>query len=272
MKKGFLTCGGGLLVVVVLLVVIVVFTMNTFLKSFDKGKLKDMGFESQAEFDAFSETFSKQADTSSFPVSYQSSDLDSLKSILQSSVALADSSPLYLQNGLLNVSAFDKENNGSLLNAVALESHLYACFLNFVYQSVLSQASKSQLSEITILSYTLNTAQNHSAVLKLDTQILKESLKEYGKALPGDLYIQYNYDILYQNDNVKLSNVSLKFNELSEQDNATAMKFLDTVLASNTKQVFADILQAIINSFSNSVGAVTLFSETLVTMEVANEI
>lgn len=267
MKKGFLTCGGSMLVGIVVIVVVISFAFNSFIKSFSNDMLNEMGFNSQAEFDSFSEIFSENISSTVFPVIYQSSDLEVVKQTLQNCVMLDDNSPLYLTNGLLNIPAIDQEGNASLTDDICFEPKLYACFLDFIYKSVVSDAKKSQLSDIRVLSYELNSAENHRVVLKLDTDVLKNSLKDYGKALPSDLYIQYNYDIIYENNSVKFQNLKLKFNQLSEENNTTALNFLKVVLGNDCEKIFGDILQAIVNSFANSLNANTLFSELTISME-----
>ena len=274
-KRSFLSCGSVFVVVMLLMLGALIFGVNSFFDSFKKDVYEQLGFSSQREYDEFVSIFSKDVQSAIFYTdTYNNNDKQYVDTTLLNSISLKDGSSLFLENGHLNIEALDKLENSQLISDMVFSVKQFAYLENLVLKSVINEEDESnEFETMQILAYKLNTETNHSVTLKLNTTKLKESLKEYGEALPSDLYIVINYDIIKDgNKNYKAKNLSIHFNNVDEKVNNEAKKYFKSVLQTEADKVFSDIVMTVINSFNNTLNIRTIFSLEKIRMEAYNEI
>ena len=273
-RRSLLTCGGSFVVFMLVLLVALFFGVSSFFDSLKQDEYKQFGFSSQQEYDEFVSVFSKNVGSAIFYAdSYDVNDRQFVDYALSNGILLKDGSSLFLQNGCLNIEALDKQGNSELTTPLVFSDRQFAYLENLILKSVINEENENnELSSMQVLAYKLNTATNHSVTLKLNTAKLKESLGDYGKALPSDLYIIINYDIIKdENQNFKAKNLSIHFNNVEEKVNNQAKKYFKVILQAEADKVFSDIVMTVINSFNNSLNIRTIFSLENIRMEAYNE-
>lgn len=267
MKKSFLTCGGMAVVMIVIIVVAGILGFKAFQSSINNSLLNELGFASQEEYKDFVNVMNQPFDATGFYTDiYTTSDIEYVKSTLANSISLQDGSALFLESGHLNIDAIDKENNASISTQMAFSEKQFAYFEHLLYSSLFVNANSNVLSDMSILSFTMNTNTSHKVVLKLNTTKLKKTLGNFSEALPEDLYITLNYDIINNDNKWQTTNQSIHFNTLNETYNEKCIKFFNGCMQAHPAVNFSNIFITLVNSFDTATSAKTNFSDSIITI------
>lgn len=267
MKKSFLTCGGIALVFFVVLIVGIVIGFNALQNSFRTSLLQELGFSSEEEYDDFVTVMNKPFDESSFYENlYSNEDETFVKNAIKENVQLIDNSPIFNDNGYLNIEGLDKENNTVFLNSIEFSQKQFAYFETLMLTSILSydDLEKNEFNNAQILEYKILNSTTHIVILKLETQQLKSNLGDFKEALPDNLYCTIQYDIIKVNNEYQATNQSIQFNKLDETYNEKCIKFFNGLLQNHPAKVFSDLIITLINSFDNSTNSKTTFTENTI--------
>lgn len=267
MKKSFLTCGGIALIFFVVLIVGIVIGFNALQNSFRTSLLQELGFSSEEEYDDFVTVMNKPFDESSFYENlYSNEDETFVKNAIKENVQLIDNSPIFNDNGYLNIEGLDKENNTVFLNSIEFSQKQFAYFETLMLTSILSydDLEKNEFNNAQILEYKILNSTTHIVTLKLETQQLKSNLGDFKEALPDNLYCTIQYDIIKVNNEYQATNQSIQFNKLDETYNEKCIKFFNGLLQNHPAKVFSDLIITLINSFDNSTNSKTTFTENTI--------
>ena len=267
MKKSFLTCGGIALIFFVVLIVGIVIGFNALQNSFRTSLLQELGFSSEEEYDDFVTVMNKPFDESSFYENlYSNEDETFVKNAIKENVQLIDNSPIFNDNGYLNIEGLDKENNTVFLNSIEFSQKQFAYFETLMLTSILSydDLEKNEFNNAQILEYKFLNSTTHIVTLKLETQQLKSNLGDFKEALPDNLYCTIQYDIIKVNNEYQATNQSIQFNKLDETYNEKCIKFFNGLLQNHPAKVFSDLIITLINSFDNSTNSKTTFTENTI--------
>lgn len=262
MNKNYLTCGTITIIGIVAIVIGLIFGLNAIQKSLEMSFYQSLGFQNKEEYLDFVEVINEPYDESVFYDNiYSQTDIDYVVNQLKENITTNDSQTIFFDNGYLNIPAFDKENNVNFLNEISFSHIEYAYFNSLLFTSLFADegTEKNELSDVQILKYTI-TSSNHTAVLKLNTQELKNSLGKYGNVLPNDLYITLNYDIIISNNEYKSTNQKIQFNLLNEEYNNKCINLFNNILSSHPAVMFSELVTTLINSFDKSTNSKTIFS------------
>ncbi len=269
-KKSYLTCGGVFLVFIVIVVVGGIVGINAIQKSFRASILQELGFNSEQEFDDFVTIMNDPFDESVFyQNTYDQSDKDAVTQTLLTNIQLIDNSPLFYDNGYLNIEAIDKENNVSVLNAMPFTTKQFAYFETLLYASLFADESTENnklLTDTQILEYRIISPTTHEVVVKLNTQELKSALSDYGRPLPDNLYYTIKYDIIVDNNEYITTNQSIQFNALNEINNNKCIKYFNGILQDHPAKVFSDLMIELVNSFDNTTHTKKTIAEEIITI------
>ena len=266
MKK-FFTCGGIALIFFVVIIVGIVIGFNALQNSFRTSLLQELGFSSEEEYDDFVTVMNKPFDESSFYENlYSNEDETFVKNAIKENVQLIDNSPIFNDNGYVNIEGLDKENNTVFLNFIEFSQKQFAYFETLMLTSILSydDLEKNEFNNAQILEYKILNSTTHIVTLKLETQQLKSNLGDFKEALPDNLYCTIQYDIIKVNNEYQATNQSIQFNKLDETYNEKCIKFFNGLLQNHPAKVFSDLIITLINSFDNSTNSKTTFTENTI--------
>ena len=262
MNKNYLTCGTITIIGIVAIVVGLIFGLNAIQKSLENSFYQSLGFANEKEYLDFVEVINEPYDESTFYQNiYTQSDIDYVVNQLKENITTNNSQPIFFDNGYLNISAFDEENNATFINKILFSHNEYAYFGSLLLTSLFADegTEKNELSDVQILKYTVLSS-SHTVILKLNTQELKNSLGKYSNVLPNDLYITLNYDIIISNNEYKSTNQKIQFNLLNEEYNNKCISLLNNILSSHPAVMFSELVTTLINSFDKSTNSKTIFS------------
>lgn len=230
-KFGCKTKGGCLVIIIVFILSLVLFSYMSFGSLSDymyKAALRELGFDSKEEFEAFGEKMNQPFDDSEILVNrHTSTDVDNVNNMLFLSVELSTGESV-LTNGKLNIAAIENSEEIIIKNDMNFSAKELAYFINLIIVSSQKQ-TVDMISDIELKQVDYYFINNQSAkfnfYLNINTNGIAKEIGKLGSFIPDRLLLNVETTLNIDEENkITAVNNDIKINNLDAETND---KFLE---------------------------------------------
>jgi len=270
--------GGCLLSIIVFIITLVLISGISFKfisTSLYQQALKELGFNSEQEFNEFSDKMNQPFDDSEILINRPTeADENTAKQILSTSLSLSNGEDVILENGKMNIDSMQTSEDVSVVADINLTPEQLAYVFNLILVSSQAEDDIELARDIELKQIDYHYTSQHSAdfnfYLDIDSSGIAEAIGKLGKFVPDRLLINIGTTISFNNDEVIASNCDIKINKLDEQTNEKFLEVLGILMdktISEVEQWAGDLIAVVFYSFSTEIDCKILFSSDIITIK-----
>ena len=269
--------GGCLLLVIVSIVAIILLSgigYKFFSDSIYTNLLKEFGFESEQEYNEFSDKMNEPFDDTDILIDMPTStDGEISKAVLSSSLQLSNGENVILDNGKLNLESMQNTGDVVLSSDMEFTSQQFAYAINLFLTSSTSDdevelAQDIQLKQIDY-QYLNDSSAKFNFYLDIDSSDIGKAMGKLGKFVPERLLFNIAVTLTNESDKLVASDCDIAINKLDEETTANFLNILAILMDKSVvelKQWIGDTIAVLFNEFNTGLDCKFVFSNDIITI------
>ena len=280
-KIGCKTKGGCLVTILVFIISIVLLSGVSFGFLSDyayKNALKQLGFNSEKEFEEFSDKMNVPFDDSEILINMPTEiDAGQVNSILSTSITLSNGQDVLLSNGKLNIEAIEDSEELIVNNTMNFTPRELAYAINLIITSSeiddVEMVSDLELKQIDYL-YIDNQNARFNFYIDINTADIKKEIGKLGSFIPERLLLNVQTILTIEESQFVASYCDIKINDLDTETNEKFLEILGNLMnkeISEVEQWTGDLIVSIFYDFLTALNCNMTFNSDIITITKVTE-